>query len=83
MKQNSSKKEVYSNTNVPKKIQKKKISYEQPNLIPKGTRKRRTKKIQTQEKQIINIRVEKIKIEAKRKKQQKRFTTLRASSLKK
>ena len=47
MKQNSSKKEVYSNTNVPKKIQKKKISYEQPNLIPKGTRKRRTKKIQT------------------------------------
>ena len=34
MKQNSSKKEVYSNTNVPKKI-KKKFSYEQPNLIPK------------------------------------------------
>ena len=82
MKQNSSKKEVYSNTNVSKKIQKK-ISYEQPNLIPKGTRKRRTKKIQTQEKQIINIRVEKIKIETKRKKQQKRFRTLRASFLKK
>ena len=40
----SSKREVYSNTNLPQETRK--ISNKQPNITPKGTRKRRTNKTQ-------------------------------------
>ena len=40
----SSKREVYNNKNLPQERRK---SQKQPNLTPKGTRKRRTNKTQT------------------------------------
>ena len=42
----SSKREVYGNSTSPQEPRK--ISNKQPNLIPKATRERRTKKIQSQ-----------------------------------
>ena len=45
----SSKREVYSNTILPKEIRK--ISNKQSNLTPKGTRERRTNKTQSEQKE--------------------------------
>ena len=49
MQQKRSKREIYSDTNLPQKIRK--ISNKQPNLIPKGDRKRKTSKTQSQQKE--------------------------------
>ena len=49
MQQNSSKREVYSNTILPQETRN--ISNEQPNLTPKAIRERRTKKPQSQQKE--------------------------------
>ena len=51
----SSKREVYSNTNLPQETRK--ISNKQPNITPKGTRKRRTNKTQNQSKERNHIKV--------------------------
>ena len=61
----SSKRKVYSNTSLPQ--EKRKISNEQSNLTPKGTRERRTNKTQSQrKKEIIKIRAEINEIETKK-----------------
>ena len=53
----SSKREVYSNTILPQETRN--ISNKQPNLIPKATRERRTKKPKvSRRKEIIKIRAE-------------------------
>ena len=54
--QNSSKREVYSDTGLPQETRK--ISNKQPNLIPKGTRKIRTNTTQSSWKEIIKIKTE-------------------------
>ena len=48
----SSKREFYSNTSLPQEIRK--ISNKQPNLSPKGIRKRGTNKAQNKQKQKNN-----------------------------
>ena len=58
----SSKREVYSNTDLPQETGK--ISNKQPNFIPKVTRKR-TKSRGSRRKKIIKIRVKISEIEAK------------------
>ena len=61
----SSKREVYSNTNLPQETRS--ISNKQPNLIPKAIRERRTKKYPrvSRRKEIVNIRLEKNEKEMK------------------
>ena len=49
MQQKQSKREVCSDTSLPQEIRK--ISNKQPNLIPKGTRERKTNKTQSQQKE--------------------------------
>ena len=62
--ENSSKREVYSYTSLPQETRK--ISNQQSNLTPKGTRERRTNKTQSLwRKEIIKIRGEINKIETK------------------
>ena len=59
MQQKRSKREVYNNTILPQEIRK--ISNKQPNLTPKATRERRTKKKNpkvSRQKEIIKIRTE-------------------------
>ena len=54
----SSKKEVYNNKSLPQETRK--ITNKQPNLTPRGTRKRRTNKPKVSKgKEIIKIRTEK------------------------
>ena len=57
----SSKKEDYTATSLPQKTRK--ISNKQPNLTPKGTRKKRTKPKISRRKEIIKFR-EEINVEA-------------------
>ena len=74
----SSKREVYSNIILPQETTN--ISNKQSNLIPKGTRERRTNKTQSQQKERNhNIRAEINEIE--KKKQQQRLIKLKAGSL--
>ena len=56
MQQNSSKREIYSNTILPQETGN--ISNKQPSLTPKAIREKRTKKPQSQQKEIIKIRSE-------------------------
>ena len=53
---NRSKREVYSNTILPKETRK--ITNKQPNLTPKATRERRTKPKVSRKKQIMKIKAE-------------------------
>ena len=54
--QSSSKREVYSNANLPQETRK--IANKQCNLIPKGPRERRTEPKVSRWKEIIKIRTE-------------------------
>ena len=73
----SSKREVYSNSGLPQEIRK--TSNKQSNLTPEGTRKTRPNKMQSQQKEVTNIKVEINEIETK--KYNKRTMKLRFFSL--